>query len=211
MGSHASILKHYWFSGGLILAYYYATDSHLTSLAHTEVFVDSRGTSFQYTNVLLILIYGTSFQHTDVLLIFMWPHSSILMCYWFSCDRIPAYWSIVDSYGTSFQHTNVLLILMPPHSSILILVWPRSSIIGFIDYDGTSYQHTKVFLILRLPNPGIQMCYWFLWYLIPAYWCVFDSHVTSSQHTNVFYSHGISFQHTDVSLIIIWPNSSILK
>ena len=107
--------------------------------------VDSQVTSFQYTEVLLILMwphnipaywcvidsYMTSFPKTDVLLILMWPHSSILMCYWFSCDLIPAHWSIVDSQVPLFQQNDVLLILMWPHSSI--------------------------------------MCYWFSWYLIPVY------------------------------------------
>jgi hypothetical protein len=65
------------------------------------------------------------YQHTNVLLILicMVPRSSILMCYWFSCDLIPAHWSLVDSHGIPFHHTNVLLILMRPHSSILMCYW----------------------------------------------------------------------------------------
>ena len=44
----------------------------------------------------------TSFQHTDVLLILRLPHSSILMCYWFSGYLISAYWCVNDSQVTSF-------------------------------------------------------------------------------------------------------------
>jgi hypothetical protein len=117
----------------------------------------------------------TSYQHTEILLILMWPYSRILkhcwfscvlMCYWFSydlspaywclyrfsCDLIPAYWCIVDSYSTSFHHTNALLILMPPHSSILILMWHYSSIIIY---------------------------YWLSWNLISEYWSIIDCQVTS--------------------------------
>ena len=65
----------------------------------------------------------TSFQHTDVLLILRLPHSSILMCYWFSGYLIPAYWCVIDSQVNSFQHTDVLLILRWPHSSILMCYW----------------------------------------------------------------------------------------
>ena len=72
MGPHASILKYYWFSGDLILAYQCIIDFH-----------------------------GISFQHIDVLLILMWLHPSILMFYWFSCYFITAYRGIVDSHGTS--------------------------------------------------------------------------------------------------------------
>ena len=67
--------------------------------------------------------HGTSFQHTDVLFILMWSHSSILICYWFSCDLIPAYWCINNSHVTPFQHTEILLILMVPHSTILMCYW----------------------------------------------------------------------------------------
>jgi hypothetical protein len=92
--------------------------------------------------------HGTSFQHTDVFLILMWPHYSILMCYWsswyfipadlcaidshvaifqhycwFSCDLIPAYQYAIDSHVTLFQRTEELLILMWSHSSILMCYW----------------------------------------------------------------------------------------
>jgi hypothetical protein len=86
--THSSILMCYWFSGDLFLSYWCVIDSQVTS-----------------------------FQHTDVLLILMLPHSSILMCYWFSCDLIPAYWCVIDSQVTSFQHTDVFLILRWRHSS----------------------------------------------------------------------------------------------
>ena len=122
MWPYTSILKYCWFSGALIPAYWCVSDSHVTS--------------FQHTNVLLILVVPHSsilkycwfsgdliiFQNTDVLLIIIWPHSQILMCYWFWCDLIPAYHCVIDSDGTSFQHTSVLLILIWPHSSILKLI-----------------------------------------------------------------------------------------
>jgi hypothetical protein len=175
-------------SGDLILAYWCVIDSCVTLFQHTEILlilmvphstipmcywfswdlipaywcvIDSDGTAFQHTDVLTILV--ALFQHTEVLLILRWPHASILMFYWFSCDLIPEYWSIVDSHGTSFQHTNWCVIF----SHV------------------TSSQHTNVLLILRWSHPSILMFYWFSWYLIPVYWCVIDSHVTSSQHTNV--------------------------
>jgi hypothetical protein len=109
MWPYSSILMCYCFSCDLIPSYWGFIHSHVTS--------------FQHTNVLLILIYGTSFQHTDVLLIFMRPQSSILICYWYSCDLIPAYWCVIDSRVTLFQHTLVLLILIVPHSTILMCYW----------------------------------------------------------------------------------------
>jgi hypothetical protein len=109
----------YWFSCGLITAYWGIVDYH-----------------------------GTSFHHTNVLLILMWPHSSILMYYWFEnqqylsmlewghmkINNILVYWnevtweSITNQYGgmryvVSLQHTEVLLILMVPHSTILMCYW----------------------------------------------------------------------------------------
>ena len=113
--------------------------------------IDSPVTLFQHTEVLLIL------RWSEILLTLRWPHASILMCYWFSCDLIPAYWSIVDSHGTSFQHTNWCVIF----SHV------------------TSSQHTNVLLILRWPHPSILMSYWFSWDLMPAYWSIIDSEVTS--------------------------------
>ena len=133
----------------------------------------------------VIDFHVTSVQDTNMLLILRWPYSSILMCYWFSCDLILAYWSFVDSYGTSFHHTNVLLMLMPPHSNILILMKPYSSIIMCDDYQGTSYQDTEVLLIVRWPNSSILMYYCFSCDLIPAYSCVIDFHVTSFQNTEI--------------------------
>jgi hypothetical protein len=63
----------YWFSGYLFLAYECVIDSQITS-----------------------------FQHTDVLLILRLPQSSILMCYWLSGELIPAYWCVIDSQVTLF-------------------------------------------------------------------------------------------------------------
>ena len=90
-------------------------DYHVTSFQHTDV---PNSSILKYYWFLWYLIPGT-----DVLLILMWPLSSMLMCYWLSCDLIPANWCVIDSHVTSFQHTDVLLILMWPHSSILICYW----------------------------------------------------------------------------------------
>jgi hypothetical protein len=96
------------------------------------------------------------------------------MCYWLSCDLIPAYWcglipaywSIIDSYGTSFQ--------------VLMCYWFSCDLFPacwcVIDYHVTSFQQTDVLLILMLPHSSILMCYWFSCDLIPAYWFVIDSH-----------------------------------
>ena len=117
---HSSILMFYWFSYNLITAYWGIVDSNGTSFHHTNMLlILIYGTAFQHK--LFILIYGTAFQHK--LLIIMWPHSSILRCYCFSCDLIPAYWCVIDSHVTSFLHTDVLLIPMWPHSSILKYYW----------------------------------------------------------------------------------------
>ena len=109
----------------------------------------------------------TSSQQINVFIV-MWPHSTILICYWFSCDLIPPYWNIVDSHGTSFHHTNVLLILMWPHSSILMCV---------IDSCVAFFQHTEE--LFMWPHSSILICYWFSCDLIPAYWGIVDSQVTS--------------------------------
>jgi hypothetical protein len=53
----------------------------------------------------------TLFQHTEVLLILLVPHSTILICYWFSWYCIPAYWCVNNSRVALFQHIEVLLIL----------------------------------------------------------------------------------------------------
>ena len=136
-----------------------------------------------------------SYQDTNVLLILMWPYSSILMCYWLACDLIPAFWCVIASDVASSQHTNVLLIIMWPHSSILM--WPNSSILKYYWFLWYLNPGTDVLLILMWPLSSMLMCYWLSCDLIPANWCVIDSHVTS-------------FQHTDVLLILMWPHSSIL-
>jgi hypothetical protein len=154
---------------------------------------------------------------TDVLLILRWSHSSILMCYWFSGSLIPAYWCVIDSHVTSSQHTDVLLILRLPHSShISMLEWVNLRInntsVCWNEVTWESITHASVcwneitwesithqYAEMRSPlhHSSLLMCYWFSGYLIPAYWCVIDSHVTS-------------FQHTDVLLILRLPHSSIL-
>jgi hypothetical protein len=87
---HASTLKYYWFSGDLILAYWSIIVSQVT-------FYHASTLKYYWFSGDLILVYWsiidshvTSFQHSDVLLILMWCYSHILMCYWFSCDLIPA-------------------------------------------------------------------------------------------------------------------------
>ena len=120
------------------------------------------------------------FHHTDVLLILVLPHSSILICYWCSCDFIPAYWCVIDSSVTTFHHTEELLILMWSLSSILICYWLSWDLIPAYLFD---MMH--------------MMFYWFSLYLILAYWCVIDSRVTS-------------FQHTEVLLILRWLHFTIL-
>ena len=125
----------------------------------------------------------------------MWPYSSILMCYWLACDLIPAFWCVIASDVASSQHTNVLLIIMWPHSSILM--WPNSSILKYYWFLWYLNPGTDVLLILMWPLSSMLMCYWLSCDLIPAYWCVIDSHVTS-------------FQHTGVLLILRLPHSSIL-
>ena len=155
------------------------------------------------------------FKHTNVLLILMWPHFTILMCYWFLCDLIPAYRCVIDSHVISFQHTNVLLFHMWPHSSILTHKRLSCDFIPaywhVIDSHVTSFQHTESLLILTWTHFILPMWYWFscdtipeyrFWYwfwfdLIPAYWCFIDTHATI-------------FQHTDMLLILISPYSSIL-
>jgi hypothetical protein len=99
----------YWFSWDLMPAYWKTIDAQVTS--------------FQHNNECVFDSHVTSFQQTKVLLIVMWPHSSILMCYWFSLDLIPAYWCVTDSRVALFQHTEVLLILRWSHSSIIMCYW----------------------------------------------------------------------------------------
>ena len=155
----------------------------------------------------------------------MVPHSTILMCYWFSCNLIPTYWCVIDSYDTAFQLTDVLTILVWPYSSILKYCWFSGDLkycwfsgdlmLAYwcvIDSHLTSFQHTEVLLILMVPHSSIPtdvllilmwphssilVCYWFSCDLIPAYWGIVDSQV-------------ISFWQTNVLLILMWPHSSIL-
>jgi hypothetical protein len=147
-----------------------------------------------------------------VLFIFIWPYSTIIKCYWFSCDPITAYWGIFDSHGTSFHHINMLLILTVPHSSEwghmrinnILVCWNEvtwESIThqyvgmrspenqqylsmlewGHLRINNTSvcWNEVPVLLILRWPHSSILMCYWFSCDLIPAYWSIIDSQVTS--------------------------------
>jgi hypothetical protein len=93
------------------------------------------------------------------------------------------------------NHPYVLLIIMWPHSSILM--WPNSSILKYYWFLWYLIPGTDVLLILMWPLSSMLMCYWLSCDLIPAYWCVIDSHV-------------ISFQHTDVLLILMLPRSSML-
>ena len=87
----------------------------------------------------------------------------------------------------------------------------------------TSFHHTNLLLILIWPHSTILKYCWFSWYLIPPYWCVIDSHVTSFQHTDVCYwflcglfpaywriVHVTSFQHTNMLLILVSPYSCII-
>ena len=106
---YSSILKYCWFSGDLMLAYWCVIDSHVTSFQHTEVLLILMVPHYEFWLSLckivrgsVILLLPLSSILTYVLLILMWPHSSILICYWFSCDLIPAYWGIVDSQVISF-------------------------------------------------------------------------------------------------------------
>jgi apolipoprotein N-acyltransferase len=97
-------------------------------------------------------------KHTEVLLILMVPHSTILMCYWFSCDLISAYWCIIDSCVTLFQHTEVLLILMVPHSIILMCYWFSWYCIPAYwrvsNSRVTLFQHIEV-LLIRINNTSV--------------------------------------------------------
>jgi hypothetical protein len=153
---------------------------HTDCCARVEWYVYTRTVILAYWCIIDCRV--TLFQHTDVLLILMVPHSTILMCYWFSCNLIPAYWCVIDSHGTAFQHTDVLTILVWPYSSILKDSW---------------FSGDLKYCWLRWPHSSILMCYWFSWYLIPPYSCVIDSHETS-------------FLHTDVLLILMVLHSSIL-
>jgi hypothetical protein len=109
-----------------------------------------------------------------VLFIFIWPYSTIIKCYWFSCDPITAYWGIFDSHGTSFHHINMLLILTVPHSSILMCYSFSCDLIPaywcIINSLVTLFQHTDILLILMVPHSSILMYCWFSGDLIPAYW-----------------------------------------
>ena len=151
----------------------------------------------------------------------MWPNSSILMCYWFPYDLIPACLCIIDYHVTSFQHTNVLLILMWHYSSILRYYWflydPIPAYYCIVDLYVNSFQHTNVLLILMSPHSIILMSYWLSCDLIPAYLCIIDYHVTWNKHTNALSiikcgvnSHVILFQNTNVLWNTMWPHSSIL-
>jgi hypothetical protein len=171
MWPYSSILKSSWFSGDLkycwlrwphssiLMCYWFSCD---LIPAHWNI-VDSDGTSFHHTHVLLILMR----PHSSILMcywfwwycipaywrvktILVWPYSSILKYCWFSgdlkycwlsADLMLAYWCVIDSHVTSFQHTEVLLIPMVPHSSILsdvllILMWPHSSILRYCWFSG---------------------------------------------------------------------------
>ena len=146
----------------------------------------------------IIDFHITSFHHTNVLLILMVPHTSILMCYWFSCDLIPEYWCVIDSHVTSLRHTN-----------------------GVTDYHVISFQHNNVIYIVVVSHSSILMCYWFSYNHIPAYLSIDDYNVTSFQHTDVllilmwphssilFIDFHISLQSTDVLLNLLWPHSGI--
>jgi hypothetical protein len=86
----------------------------------------------------------TSSQHTDVLFILMWPYSSIIKCYWFSCDLITSYWGFVDSHGFSFHHINVLLILMMRISNTLVcwdeVIWESiKQYVGMRSHENQQY------------------------------------------------------------------------
>jgi hypothetical protein len=87
---------------------------------HPPLYMDSNDIYTVSEHKHIIDSYGTSFQCTDVLLILIWPLSNILICYWFSWYLIPAYWCFIDSHVTFFQHTDVLLIFRLHHSSILM-------------------------------------------------------------------------------------------
>jgi capsular polysaccharide biosynthesis protein len=93
----------------------------------------------------------TLFQHTEVLLILMVPHSTILICYWFSWYCIPAYYnntsvcwnkvaweSITHEYGGMRYHENQQYSNTFQHTYWCV-----------IDSHVTSFQHTEVLLILR--------------------------------------------------------------
>jgi hypothetical protein len=137
------------------------------------------------------------------------------------------------------------VILIWSHSSILMCYWFACKIWSMTEWtslkniNSPSAINTELLLAFYKSNVVLLMSYWFSWYLIPAYRCVIDSHVTSFQHTNVllilmvphssiliicywfsYYfipaywcgidSHVTLFQHTDVSLILMCPHSSIL-
>jgi hypothetical protein len=119
--------------------------------------------------------HGTSFHHTNVLLILMQPHSSILMCYWFSWYCIPAYLHVNNSRVALF-HEVIWESTIPQYAGmrspenqwhISILEW------GHMRINNKSVWWTSI----------LRYC-WFSCDLIPTY-CFIDSQMISSQHTNV--------------------------
>jgi hypothetical protein len=108
---HSSILMCYWFSCGLIPIYWSIVDSQndtlvcwhevpCESITYYYAFTKSGSLRFsQFSGCWLIWLFIYFWVLTfplllplfiNVLLILMWPHSSILLCYWFSCHLIPA-------------------------------------------------------------------------------------------------------------------------
>ena len=118
------------------------TTYHWTKMENTKVLLILMGPFTMPSHWCIIDSQVTSFQHTEVLLILRLPHSSILMCYWFSGYLIPAYWCVIDYHVTSFQHTDVLMILMWPHFTIPMCYWFSWYLI---------LQHTDVLLTLMWP------------------------------------------------------------
>jgi hypothetical protein len=156
---HSSILRCYWILlilrwslSSIVMCYWFLCDL----IPACFCFIDSRVTSLQHTEELLIRMV----PHSSILMCYwfsyMVSHFSILMCYWFSydlspaywclyrfsCDLIPAYWCIFDSHVTSFQH---------------------------IDYDVTLFQHNNLLMIIMRPHTRILKYYWLSGDLILAY------------------------------------------
>jgi hypothetical protein len=134
-----------------------------------------------------------------VLLILRLPHSSILMCYWFSCD-----FSMLEWGNLRFNYTSVCWnevtwesiihqcagMVKGPMRINNTLVWKykvlkrngekmkthyKSQQQKTTTYHWTKMENTKVLLILMGP------------FTMPAHWCIIDSQVTSFQHTDVLW------------------------
>ena len=131
-----------------ILSAYIAMSNWIWKIYHIDIILRPKLCQFVQFEI------SPSMSH-KVFIFFKITH----MCYWLSCDLIPAYWcglipaywSIIDSYGTSFQ--------------VLMCYWFSCDLFPacwcVIDSHVTSFQHTDVLLILMWPHSSILICYWF--------------------------------------------------